>query len=74
MQKSGQRRLAQADASVVGRHGAIGPDLDACAGEQRLQVVQQQLILEHAAGRGDGPGRMCFAQDSQSVAQAPGDT
>src|SRR6185312_131343 len=47
----GDGRLSKADATVVRRHGVVGPEAEATA-EMRGKALDQQLVLKHTA-RGD---------------------
>src|ERR1700722_1571898 len=71
----GKRRLAEADAAVVRWHRVVCPDLKLLARKQRLQVFQQQVVLEDSAGEHDGINSMLFAQHpyrrEQSLRNSP---
>ena len=75
------RDLAQGQAAVVGGHLAMGEDLEAPGIEPAGQVVEQMLVLEHAAAQGDAtdsglPARRLggvLQDDRQPAVEARGD-
>jgi hypothetical protein len=65
-----ERRLAQADASIIRRNGTICPDTDVSVGSERLYVVQQQIVLKNASGKDDRIQPELLAQDRYCVTHA----
>src|SRR5277367_167474 len=47
--KDGERSLAKADAAIVGGHGMICPDYQTTVLQERLEIGEEQLVLEHSA-------------------------
>src|SRR5277367_1647782 len=61
VRKCGERGLPEADAAIVWRHEMIGPHLKFFSFKERLQVLQQQLILEDSPGKNDRVSSALFA-------------
>src|SRR5271165_4196454 len=70
--KCRQRGLTEADATIVGRDVLVGPDIDESGVQTRLQVAQQQLVLECSAAEHDCVQAVRLADRKGSVMQALG--
>src|SRR5262245_14877503 len=64
----GKRGLAETDAAVVGRDRTICPDLEPAL-HQRLEVVEQQRVLENAAREYDDVSVEALGHIGDRVAQ-----
>src|ERR1700693_3422347 len=69
LSKRRQRGLPQADSPIVRRDSMVRPYLQRFILQQRLQIFQQQLVLEDTAGENDSIQAMTATDYVQGIPQ-----
>jgi len=69
----GDDGLAEADAAVVARDAGVGQDAEAAGLQAGRGGVQQEHVLEHAAGQGDRVQAVALAQQHAAGLDGGGD-